>query len=80
MKANMMKYIFFTIVVVMIGLAVYFLYIDNTEKVYAVENNELEINIIKELNIGISEYDTINPILSDNRDIQYINKLVSGAV
>ena len=76
MKANVMKYIFFAIVVFMVGLAIYFLYIDNNEKVYAVENNELEININKELNIGVSEYDTINPILSNNRDIQYINKLI----
>lgn len=71
-----MKYIFFTIVILMIGLAIYFLYKDSKTKVYAVENNELEINMIRELNIGISEYDTINPILSNNRDIQYINKLI----
>ena len=76
MKTNAIKYIFFTIVIFMIGLAIYFLYIDGKEKVYAIENNELEINIIKELNIGISEYDTINPMLSNNRDVQYINKLI----
>ena len=76
MKTNTMKYIFFTIVIIMIGLAIYFLYIDGKENVYAIENNELEIDMIRELNIGISEYDTINPILSKNRDIQYINKLI----
>ena len=36
----------------------------------------IEFNIIKELNIGIAEYDNINPILSNNRDIQYIDKLI----
>lgn len=76
MKTNAMKYIFFTMVILMIGLAIYFLYIDSKENVYAVENNELEINMIKEINIGIYKYDTINPILSNNRDIQYINKLI----
>jgi len=60
----------------MIGLAVYLLYIDGKENVYAIENNQLEINMVGELNVGISEYDTINPILSNNRDIQYINKLI----
>ena len=76
MKTNVMKYIFFTIVIVMIGLAVYFLYIDRKENVYAIDNNELKINMSGELNIGISEYDTMNPILSNNRDIQYVNKLI----
>ena len=76
MRTNVMKYIFLTIVVLMIGLAIYFLYIDTKENVYAIENNELEINMIKEINIGICKYDTINPILSNNRDIQYINKLI----
>ena len=76
LKTNTMKYIFFTIVILMIGLAIYFLYIDSKDNVYALENNELEINMIKEINIGIYKYDTINPILSNNRDIQYINKLI----
>lgn len=76
MKTNIIKYIFFTIVILMIGVAIYFLYIDGKENVYAIENNELEINMIRELNVGISKYDTINPILSNNRDIQYINKLI----
>ena len=76
MKTNAIKYIFFTIVIFMIGLAFYFLYIDGKGRVYAIENNELKVNMIGEINIGISEYDTTNPILSNNRDIQYINKLI----
>ena len=80
MKTNAMKYIFFTIVILMIGLAIYFLYIVEKENVYAIENDELKVNIIKELNIGIIEYDTINPILSTNRDVQYINKLIFNSL
>lgn len=76
MRTNWFKYIFFTIVIILIGLAVYLLYKDGRKKVYAIENNESEINIIRELNIGISKFDTMNPILSNNRDIQYIDKLI----
>ena len=76
MKANTFKYIFFTIVILLIVLAIYLLYKDGKKNVYAIQNNELEINIIKELNIGITKYDTINPILSNNRDVQYICKLI----
>jgi len=32
----------------MIALAIYFLYIDKQEKVYAIENNELKINIVND--------------------------------
>lgn len=67
---------FFVFVIVLIGLAIYLLYKDSKIENISVERNELEINIIKELNIGISKYDTINPILSYNRDVQYIDKLI----
>lgn len=76
LKTNLIKYIFFTIVILMVGLAIYFLYKDRKTNVYAVETNELEINMIKEINIGICQYDTLNPILSKNRDVQYVNKLI----
>lgn len=76
MKTNAFKYIFFTIVILLIGVAIYLLYKDGNKKIYATKDNELEINMIRELNIGVSGYDNINPILSNNRDIQYIDKLI----
>ncbi len=76
MKTNVFKYIFFTIVILLIGVSIYLLYKDEKSHVYTAENNELKINMVRELNIGISNYDTINPIFSNNRDIQYIDKLI----
>lgn len=76
MKANAFKYIFFIIVIILIGLAIYWLYKDEKKEDQDLQNNELEIDIIREINIGITGYDTINPILSNNRDIQYITKLI----
>ncbi len=76
MKTNVFKYIFFLIVIFLVGLAIYLLYIDGKKQVYAIENNEKELTFAEELNIGISNFDTINPILSNNRDIQYIGKLI----
>ena len=52
------------------------MYKDGKNEIDNIQNNELEINMVRELNIGISGYDTINPILSNNRDIQYIDKLI----
>lgn len=76
MKINWAKYIFFVIVIILIGLAIYLLYTDKNKNTYAIENNKLEVNMIRELNIGVCKYDTINPILSKNRDIQYLDKLI----
>ncbi len=76
MKTNAFKYIFFAIVFSLIGLAIYMLYKDGKSKAYVIENGKVEINMVKEINVGISNFDTINPILSKNRDVQYITKLV----
>ena len=76
MKTNIFKYIFFIIVIILVGVAIYILYKDNKQKTSNVQANKMEINIIKEMNIGITDYDSINPILSNNRDIQYIDKLI----
>lgn len=81
MKTNIFfKYIFFVVLAFLLGTAIYILYRDSNNKNISVESNELEINIVKELNIGITEYDTINPILSYNRDIQYIDKLIFNSL
>ncbi len=76
MKTNTFKYIFFAIVILLIGLAIYLLYKDGKKSTSIIDNSELEINMIREINVGVSNYDTMNPILSNNRDIQYIDKLI----
>ena len=76
MKANIFKYIFFIILITLIIMAIYFLYKDGNTKSLATEQNKMKINMLEEINIGILGFDTINPILSTNRDTQYICKLI----
>lgn len=76
MKANIFKYIFFILVIILVGVAVYILYNDKNNQTKDVKATRIEFNIIEEINIGITDYDTINPILSNNRDIQYVDKLI----
>ena len=76
MKSNIFKYIFFIIVIILICLSVYILYKDENNKTLAIEENTMDIHVTNEINIGIVGFDTINPILSNNRDIQYISKLI----
>ena len=76
MKTNTFKYIFFAIVIFLIGLAVFILYKDGKKTNKIIEGVRLDVDINKEINIGICKFDTLNPILSNNRDIQYIDKLI----
>ncbi len=78
MKSNFVKYIFFIFVIAIMGFAIY--------KVNKQENKEPEENqvsevketneTVKELNLGIAEFDTINPILSNNKYVQEITKII----
>ncbi len=76
MKTSIFKHLFFAMVILLICIAVYILYKDKNGQDVKKTANRMEVKIIKEINIGITEYDTINPILSKNRDIQYIDKLI----
>ena len=71
MKANIIKYIFIIFVIFIIGFAIYKIYnpknsVDNNEQINIVENKE---QILTNMRIGISDFDNINPIISQNRDI-----------
>lgn len=76
MKEKNLKIIFFAIIIVLIFIAVYL--IINSKNIVASEINitRKENIISEEIIMGITDYDTLNPILSNNQDIQYISKLV----
>ena len=76
MKTNIFKYIFFIILIILLSTSIYILYKGENNKDIGTHNNQLQINMIRELNLGIAQYDTINPILSNNRDVQYLDKLI----
>ena len=65
MKPNFVKYIFIIIVISLICFAVYFIYNNNNNKNQNNIQEEVEkVNYSKEITMGISEYDTINPSVS----------------
>ncbi len=78
MKSSFLKYIF---VIVVIGLVVYSVYLvygkkDNNANDYETVKVSKEEEIIDNIRIPIVKFDTINPILSNNAQIQNISKLV----
>ena len=77
MKNNIVKYIFIIVVICLIGFAIYTIYQDKAN-----ENVGQEVVSVKEetkqtdIRLAISELDTINPILSKNKNVQDISFLI----
>ena len=78
MKSNFVKYIFLLFVIALIAYACYTVYKDEKDKdeykAEAVSSNEQ--NVSNDIRISIVGYDTINPILSNNRNVQEISRLL----
>ena len=76
MKEKNFKIIFFTTIIILLIISIY-LVIKN-KNTYAIETDQIkkEIKIDDNINLGIVKYDTLNPILTKNQDIQYITKLI----
>ena len=76
MKINFIKYIFIIFVIATIIFVVYQLNTgkENTEPEQPLTSKEEET--IKEITLGIAEFDTMNPILSQNRQVQEICKII----
>ncbi len=79
---NIFKYIFAVVVIGLAIGAVYILYYsknNNIEEVIEEETqtkNESEISIVENIKMGISNYDTMNPLLTTNKEIINISKLI----
>lgn len=77
MKSNFVKYIFFIFVIAIMGFAIYKLNNKEEQSGEEVQTAQTEEDdIIKEITLGIAEYDTINPILSQNKYVQEISKII----
>ena len=76
MKSNFVKYIF---IIFIIAITVFVVYKLNKEKNDQLEEQPItnvEEDITKEVNLGVAEYDTINPLLSNNKQIQELTKII----
>lgn len=77
MKSNSLKYIFITFTIVIMIFAIVKIKNDEQnleEQIYRPEEEKEEI--ITELNLGVASFDSINPILSKNKNIQDISKII----
>ncbi len=79
MKNNILKYIFFIFI---IAVAIFVTYKINKSNKEINQENTTEVNeeknnnVEQTINLGIVEFDTINPIISKNKYVQDISKLI----
>lgn len=79
MKNNIFKYVFIIVVIVLVCFAIYQIYNDKLsekEKSLVPAIQKQDEKIITDIRIPVSNFDTINPILSKNQNIQDISRLI----
>lgn len=76
MKSNWIKYIFVIFIVIILLFAIFKIRQDEEEKQQELGHANSQEEKITELTLGIAELDTINPILSNNKNVQDISKLI----
>ncbi|MGN1351293.1 MAG: ABC transporter substrate-binding protein [Clostridia bacterium] len=75
-ESTIVKCLFFTIIIGLIIIAIYVLYIDNYKSTEGTEEYIKEEVYKNSISIGIINFDTLNPLLTKNKDLQYILQLV----
>ena len=77
MKCNFLKYIFIIFIIAIVGAVIYKTNNDEqqlqVQEPTAVEEDE---EIVKEITLGVAEFDTMNPILSQNKHVQEISRII----
>ena len=76
MKSNYFKYIFIIFAVAILIFAIVKIKTDEQKIEAQVYQEEQKIEEIKEIKLGVASFDTMNPILSKNKNVQDISKLI----
>ena len=77
MKSNWIKYVFIIFIILILVFALYIIRQDEEVKKQEEEYTESnQDDRVKEIKLGIAGLDTINPILSNNKNVQNITKLI----
>ena len=76
-KENFFKYIFVIVIIALIGYCIYSVYQENSKEEEVQETEPvIQTTILSDLRLGIVNFDTMNPILSNNQNIQNISRLI----
>ncbi len=78
MKSNLFKYIFILFAIGIVAYSVYAIYFKDKKDVQEGQNEVVQQEVVetKDLRLGISNFDTMNPLLSKNKEVLNIDKLI----
>ncbi|MCI8760770.1 MAG: peptide ABC transporter substrate-binding protein [Clostridia bacterium] len=76
MKSNWIKYVFIIFIVIILIFSIFKIRKDEEEKQQELEYTSSQQEKVKEMTLGIASLDSINPILSNNKNVQDISKLI----
>ncbi len=77
MKSNIIKYIFIAFAIFIIVFAIYKINYEEKENQEPIQNTQQNTQTTESvLNIGISEFDNINPLITNNKDIISLSTLL----
>ena len=79
MKSSLPKVLFVLFVIGLIGFSAYTIYMNKTEEEEEKSTEQpqvIQAQILNDLRLGIVSFDTLNPILSQNRNVQEISRLI----
>lgn len=75
-EGKIIKYIFFIIIIGLLIIAMYIISSDNHKFAADIKEKAKKEKIKDSISIGITNFDTVNPLLTRNKDVQYLLKLV----
>ena len=76
MKSNVFKYIFIIFVIIIVIVAFFVIRSNENEQATEEETTSVEEEIVREIRLGIAQYDTLNPLLTNNKNVQNVTKLI----
>lgn len=77
-KSDIIKYLFFVFLIILAIVTYVFYQKGNSTSQETTTNKKQEesMNMLKDLRVGIAQFDTINPLISTNRNVQSVSKLI----
>lgn len=78
MKSNFFKYVFILFAVGIVAYSIYAIYFKDKDYQTERQNEIVEEEVVetKDLRLGISNFDTMNPLLTANKEVLNIDKLI----